>query len=468
MLFGALFIFHFDASHASERHSPNTSVAGSLGDNCAVSPISDSLFRVQRLTERQNMQLLIQLRWIAVVGQVVTISLVHYGFQIALPLLPMALVLVALVATNLAYIYWSQGLHRPVTSRSVFYALLADVLALTIQLYLSGGASNPFIYLYLLQGILSAVLLQSHYTWVVVAASFVGVTGLTLFHQPLHVEYATQEGLPSLYVVGVLISFALTSILTIVFLTRIVENTRRRDKRISNMRQRASEEEHILRLGLLATGAAHELGTPMATMSVILGDWQHMRQLMQDEDLREDLQEMQRQLLRCKSIVSGVLLSAGETRAEGTESTTFVNFVEGVVGHWKSHNNLQHFALHNESVADFAMLSDTALQQMLCNLLDNALEASPAWVELNLSSDKEQVRIQVRDRGPGFEAAVLQQLGQRHVSTKQERPGRGLGLFLVTNVARALGGQVQASNLPTHKGGGAMVEVRLPQSALAI
>ncbi|MEX8192476.1 ATP-binding protein [Comamonas guangdongensis] len=433
-----------------------------------MSKNSDSLFRVQRLTERQNMQLLIQLRWIAVIGQVVTISLVHYGFHITLPLLPMALVLVALVATNLAYIYWSQGLHRPVTSRSVFYALLADVLALTIQLYLSGGASNPFIYLYLLQGILSAVLLRPYYTWCVVAASFVGVIGLILFHLPLHVQFESQEGLPSLYVVGVLISFALTSILTIVFLTRIVDNLRRRDTRISDMRQRASEEEHIVRLGLLATGAAHELGTPMATMSVILGDWQHMRALMQDQDLREDLQEMQRQLLRCKSIVSGVLLSAGETRAEGAETTTFVSFVQGIVGHWQGHNSLAHFALHDRGVTDFAMLSDTALQQMICNLLDNALEASPDWVELSMDSDQQQVLLQVRDHGPGFDAAVLQQLGQCHVSTKQERPGRGLGLFLVMNVARALGGQVQARNLPPHEGGGALVEVRLPQSAMAI
>ena len=433
-----------------------------------MSKSSDSLFRVQRLTERQNMQLLIQLRWIAVVGQVVTISLVHYGFNITLPLLPMALVLVALVATNLAYIYWSQGLHRPVTTRSVFYALLADVLALTIQLYLSGGASNPFIYLYLLQGILSAVLLRPHYTWCVVAASFVGVIGLTMFHQPLHVQFASQEGLPSLYVIGVLLSFGLTSILTIVFLTRIVDNMRRRDTRISDMRQRASEEEHIVRLGLLATGAAHELGTPMATMSVILGDWQHMQALMQDQDLREDLQEMQRQLLRCKSIVSGVLLSAGETRAEGAESTTFVSFVQGIVSHWQTHNTVGHFALRNQGAADFAMLSDTALQQMIFNLLDNALEASPDWVEMNIASREQQVVLQVRDHGPGFDAAVLQQLGQCHVSTKQERPGRGLGLFLVMNVARSLGGSVQARNQPARDGGGALVEVRLPQSALAI
>ena len=312
------------------------------------------------------------------------------------------------------------------------------------------------------------MLLRPHYTWCVVAASFVGVIGLTMFHQPLHVQFASQEGLPSLYVIGVLLSFGLTSILTIVFLTRIVDNMRRRDTRISDMRQRASEEEHIVRLGLLATGAAHELGTPMATMSVILGDWQHMQALMQDQDLREDLQEMQRQLLRCKSIVSGVLLSAGETRAEGAESTTFVSFVQGIVSHWQTHNTVGHFALRNQGAADFAMLSDTALQQMIFNLLDNALEASPDWVEMNIASREQQVVLQVRDHGPGFDAAVLQQLGQCHVSTKQERPGRGLGLFLVMNVARSLGGSVQARNQPARDGGGALVEVRLPQSALAI
>ena len=105
---------------------------------------------------------------------------------------------------------------------------------------------------------------------------------------------------------------------------------------------------------------------------------------------------------------------------------------------------------------------------MIFNLLDNALEASPDWVEMNIASREQQVVLQVRDHGPGFDAAVLQQLGQCHVSTKQERPGRGLGLFLVMNVARSLGGSVQARNQPARDGGGALVEVRLPQSALAI
>lgn len=430
-----------------------------------MSKTSDSLFRVERITGRQNMQLLIQLRWIAVVGQVITISLVHYGFGIALPLLPMALVLIALVATNLVYIHWSRR-QRPVTSRSLCYALLTDVLALTIQLYLSGGAGNPFIYLYLLQAILGAVLLKPSHTWCVAAATAVGALGLSIAHLPLHIQFESRTGLPSLYVVGVLISLMLTSILTIVFLTRIVGNLRRRDARLADMRQRASEEEHIVRMGLLATGAAHELGTPLATMSVILGDWQHMPALMQDKDLGQELQEMQQQLLRCKSIVSGVLLSAGETRAEVTENTTFLSFVQGVAAHWQAHHSVGHFELRSQGLGkDFAMLSDTALQQMICNLLDNAQEASPGWIELCVATEQSHVVLQVNDRGPGFACTVLQQLGQRHVSTKQERPGRGLGLFLVMNVARSLGGYVQARNLP---GRGAQVEVRLPCSAIAI
>ena len=435
-----------------------------LGDNCAVSQISDSLFRVQRLTERQNMQLLIQLRWIAVVGQVVTISLVHYGFQIALPLLPMALVLVALVATNLAYIYWSQGLHRPVTSRSVFYALLADVLALTIQLYLSGGASNPFIYLYLLQGILSAVLLPAHYTWCVVAASFVGVLGLTLFHQPLHVQFVSQEGLPSLYVVGVLISFALTSILTIVFLTRIVENTRRRDKRISNMRQRASEEEHIVRLGLLATGAAHELGTPMATMSVILGDWQHDKRLTSNAALKEDIAEMQTQVQRCKSIVSGILLSAGETRGEASVQTTVRKFVDALAEEWRSTRTIPQFDYDNDFGTDTPMVSDTTLKQMVFNVLDNARDASPSWVRLAVTRNADALCMTVTDAGPGFAPDMLSKLGTPYQSSKN-RPGGGLGLYLVLNVARTLGGSVEARNRPE---GGAQVTIELPLASIAL
>lgn len=425
---------------------------------------SESLFRVERTTERQNMQLLIQLRWFAVVGQVITISLVHYGFGITLPLPAMALVLMASVFTNLGYIYWYRSHRRQISARNLFLALLADVLALAIQLYLSGGASNPFIYLFLLQGILGAVLLRPVHAWIIVASTSLCTLVLAIVHWPLPIGAAGPDGLPGLYVSGILISFGLTTVLLVVFLRRIVSNLRRRDARLANMRQRASEEEHIVRMGLLATGAAHELGTPLSTMSVILGDWQRMPAITQDPDLLADLQEMQQQLLRCKSIVSSVLMSAGETRADAPQATTLRAFMDGVVVHWQSRHAVEHFD-YVQADEDFPILSDTALQQMVCNVLDNAAEASPRHVALHLAVRTGMLCITVRDKGPGFAPAVLEQLGQRHISTKTERPGRGLGLFLVLNVARSLGGRVQVRNTPPR---GSEVEIRLPLSSIAI
>nr|WP_027013754.1 ATP-binding protein [Comamonas composti] len=422
------------------------------------------LSRVERSTERQNMYLLIQLRWLAVIGQIITITLVHYGFGISLPLPAMALVLLLSVLANLGYIYWYRSHRRPISGRDLLAALLADVLALAIQLYLSGGAGNPFIYLFLLQGILGAVLLRPTHAWLVVAATSACALVLSVTHRPLAMNFASQQDLPGLYLAGVLISFGLTTVLIVVFLRRIVSNLRRRDARLADMRQRASDEEHIVRLGLLATGAAHELGTPLATMSVILGDWQHMPALARDPDLLADLQDMQQQLLRCKSIVSSVLMSAGETRADMPRTATLRSFMDGVIADWQTRHQVADFD-YRPAGQDFAMLSDTALAQMVCNVLDNAAEASPSYVGLELGVDDGILRLSVRDRGPGFAPHILEKLGQCHLSTKTGRPGRGLGLFLVLNVARSLGGRVEIREL---KPCGSEVEISLPLSSIAI
>jgi two-component system sensor histidine kinase RegB len=419
--------------------------------------------RVERNTERKNLRLLIQLRWLAVVGQVITISLVHSGMGIALPLLPMMAVVSALALTNLGYMLWLQWRPATVTPRVLFGALLADVVALALQLYLSGGVNNPFIYLFLLQVILGTVLLRPQYAWAMVGITAVCVVALAFCYQPLPVVLG--GGLPNLYTLGLLICFALTTILMVVFITQVVSNLRQRDSRLADMRQRASEEEHIVRMGLLATGAAHELGTPLATMSVILGDWQHMRQVREDADMMADLAEMQEQLLRCKAIVNGVLLSAGETRAAGLESTTLLQFLEQLVARWRQHHEPEKFFFTHQLERDVPILSDTALEQVICNVLDNAFEASPQEVHLHLERSDDQLELVVRDLGPGFTEAILANLGKPYQSTKQGRPGRGVGLFLVVNVVRSLGGSVQAGN---RMHGGAEVRIRLPLASITL
>ena len=414
-------------------------------------------------TGLKNMQQLIQLRWIAVVGQVATIAVVHFGFGIRLPLEPMFAALGFLTIFNLVSL-WRWDRHEDVTDMELFVALLADVGTLTVQLYLSGGVTNPFIFLFLLQVCLGAVLLGPRHTRILIAVTVCCFIGLILYHRPLPIPQDSGGGLGSPYVQGLLICFVLNAALLAIFIARIHRNLRARDARLADLRQRAAEEEHIVRMGLLASGAAHELGTPLATLSVILGDWQRMQPFAADLELRQEIEEMQAQLARCKAIVSGILLSAGEARGEAPVHTTVRHFLDGLVAEWEASRPVGALAYTNDFGDDVPIVSDSALKQTLCNVLDNALEASPRWVGLAAARDGDWLVLTVTDAGPGFAPEMLAQLGKPYQSSKG-RPGGGLGLFLVTNVARTLGGSVSARNRPE---GGAAVTLRLPLSALTL
>jgi two-component system sensor histidine kinase RegB len=216
-------------------------------------------------------------------------------------------------------------------------------------------------------------------------------------------------------------------------------------------------------MGLLASGAAHELGTPLATLSVILGDWSRMAPFAGEPELREEIEEMQRQIDRCKSIVSGILVSAGETRGDRPQETTLHEFLDGLVEEWRRTRAGATLDYVRRDVPDEPIISDTALKQMIANVLDNALEAAPdAPLRLLVSADEDTLTLRVRDRGPGFPPQMLERFGTPYRSSKG-KPGRGLGLFLSVNVARTLGGRIEAHNLP---GGGAEVTIHLPLAVL--
>ncbi|MDR3414630.1 MAG: ATP-binding protein [Nevskia sp.] len=411
----------------------------------------------------QNMLQLIELRWIAVVGQIVTIVFVQVALRIDLPLLAMAAVVAGLVTLNLVSTHRWRTL-RSVSNVELMGGLLLDVAALTALLYLSGGATNPFVFLYPLQVTLGAMLLDAWSTWLMVAVTSACFAGLTLFYMPLKLPDGGVAELFHLHIIGMLVCFVMDAGLLVVFMSRISQNLRMRDARLADLRQRAAEEDHIVRMGLLASGAAHELSTPLATLSVILGDWRRMPTFRDDPELQQELGDMQAEVLRCKTIVTGILLSAGEARGESTAFTTISGFVDELVGEWRAKRPSAHLEYEKRLGEDRVIVSDSALKQIIGNLLDNACEASPHWLALRVSHDGETLRMEVRDRGPGFAPEMLTQLGKPYQSTKG-RPGGGLGLFLVMNVARKLGGYVTAENAAE---GGAVVTLYLPLAALTI
>jgi len=423
----------------------------------------DSTVAFEDPTGLENMRQLIQLRWIAVVGQIVTIVVVNFGFNIQLPLREMLVVLVCLVAFNIgSMLRWRP--HHEVTNGELFFALLVDVSTLTAQLYLSGGATNPFSFLYLLQVILGAVLLRAWSVWTMVVITAACFVGMTRFYRPLALPGDYYGTLFGPYIEGTLICFALIAALLVIFITRINRNLRARDARLADLRERAAEEEHIVRMGLLASGAAHELGTPLSTVSVILADWRRVPVIAADPQLLEEIDEMQAQVQRCKSIVSGILLSAGEATGDSPVATTVRTFLDDLVREWQETRTVARFTYDNRFGEDLPIVSDSALKQMIYNVLDNALEASPGWVGLDVTREGHALRLDIRDSGPGFRPEMLAQLGKPYQSSKG-RPGAGLGLFLVSNVARTLHGSVSAHNQPE---GGAIVTLTLPLESITL
>lgn len=427
-------------------------------------------------TGRRNMRLLIQLRWIALIGQAATIVFVGWVMGVALPMREMGLAVCGLLVFNLfSLIRWRND--RRVSANALLVAFLVDVMVLTAQLYYSGGARNPFVYLYLVQVTLGGVLLPVRQGWTLLA--FVVACGALLawFYQPLPLSLFDHGGTPEIpYLAGLLICLLINAALIVFFLTRIGRNRRDRDARLAALRQRAAEEEHIVRMGLLASGAAHELSTPLSTLSVILGDWRHLPAFRSDPDRAQEIEDMQTQIDRCKTIVQGILQSAGELRGVAPEPTTIAAFLDGLAAAWRTTRPEAVLICDNQVTPDRPILADLALRQMIENVLDNAREASTTVIGLvarivrrggsGTAQDpgEERLEITVTDRGPGFDPAVLAEIGKPYRSTKS-RPGAGLGLFLAVNVARSLGGTIEVGS---RRGGGAIVRMVLPLAAIAI
>ena len=406
-------------------------------------------------TARANMRQLVQLRWLAVGGQLLTVLVVRFALNVHLPLAPMIGVIALLALANLVSTLILT--RRRVSNGQLRLALLLDMGALTAQLYLSGGADNPFISLYLLQVVLGAILLDVRSVWILLGVASLALAGLTVRSAPLAYPPGLSSDIADLHAFGVWVSFALTATLLGLFVTRITRNLRARDRYLADVRQQAAEEDGIVRMGLFASGAAHELGTPLSSVSVILSDWRRVPRLADDPELSGELDEMMAEVQRCKEIVSGILHSAGAPRGDALASVAAQQFLDEVVAAWHPPHGTQplHYATSNLDGA--LLVTDLALRQAIWNLLDNAAEASPDWLSLTASAGTRELTIAVADRGPGFTSMQLATIGKLFPSSKGA--GHGLGLFLATNVARRLGGQLAAINRPE---GGALVTMIVP------
>ncbi|MBX3478679.1 MAG: HAMP domain-containing histidine kinase, partial [Brevundimonas sp.] len=385
----------------------------------------------------RNMRLLVQLRWIAVGGQLLTILAVHFGLGLPLPMAPMLAVVAVLAVVNPVVRRISYS--RPIGQEAILAALLLDVAALAIQLYFSGGAANPFISLFLLQLVLGAILLEPPLVAILGVAMAAAFVGLSIDSVPLTYPPHLSGAVPRLQAFGAWLGFVMTGGLLVVFVERVIHNLRARDAYLAELSQRAAEEEGIVRMGLLASGAAHELGTPLSSLSVVLNDWSRMPRLARDPELAGELAEMQREVGRCKTIVGDILHSVGNPRGEELALIEADDLLGAVAANWRAVHPAIPLIHDGGGLDGAAVVAEPALPQVIASLLENAAEVSPGAVYLSGGITADGLEIRVADDGPGFAPDTLAAVGRPYQSTKGA--GRGLGLFLAAALARRLGGR---------------------------
>lgn len=387
------------------------------------------------------------------VGIIVGVELLHFELAVG----AVIGVILAMALINLGT-WWRLGRYRAVNHEEYLAHLLADVAGLTLLFYFTGGASNPFITYYLVPVTIAAATLPWRYAWIIAGISMLAYSGLMLFHHPVpQFGQGHQAGLPfNLHVLGMWLNFALSAGLVTFFIYKMAHALRSREQSLSRTREAALRNEQVLAVATQAAGTAHELGTPLSTMAVLLAE-------MRDEargnpTLEKDLSLLRQQVETCKTRLQQLVESADRRRIGEPQVRDAEAWLSSLVQRWLV---LRPDVSHRLEVAERRgrpwLSVDTTLEQALTNLLNNAADANPDDIVISLDWHDAEVVIDIRDHGPGVALSIADQLGETFVSTKSK--GLGIGLFLTHATINRFGGGVSLYN---HPEGGTLTEVVLP------
>ncbi|ATJ82878.1 ATP-binding protein [Halomonas beimenensis] len=378
------------------------------------------------------------------------------GFALDLPAVIGVILVMGLINVGT---WWRLGRPRAVTHREYLAHLLADMAGLTLLFYFTGGSTNPFINYYLVPVTIAAATLPWRHAWTVAAAGMGGYSFLMVFYHPV-----PQLGMPhaeagvNLHTLGMWLNFALSAGLVTFFIFKMARALRGRDQALSRTREAVLRNEQVLAVATQAAGTAHELGTPLSTMAVLLKE---MREDARGDALLEkDIDLLRQQVDTCKSRLRHLVDSADRRRMARPEIRDAQEWLAGVVQRWLV---LRPDVGHRLEVigrrGSPRLAVDTTLDQALTNLLNNAADANPDDIAIQLDWTPEEVVIDIRDHGPGVSLSIADQLGETFVSTKSK--GLGIGLFLTHATINRFGGGVRLYN---HPEGGTLTEVTLPRS----
>lgn len=435
---------------------------------------------------------LVALRRIEVLMQGMVLILAVVWLKIPLEVVPMAAIVALLATINLAT-QWRLDQGWPASDPEIFAQLATDVGVLGLLLYYAGGSANPFVSIFLLPPTIAAATLPARHAWAMAGLTLAAYTFLMFWNLPLpppqgelaqlDALLARASGIASehaghmsgfaLHVLGMWLNFVISVGVVASFLTRMAAALKRRERELAAAREAALRHEQILSLGTLAAGAAHQLGTPLGTMAVVIRELELNQTADQAndgaDDLREDLGLLRQQVDQCKLIISQILASAGQARAESLQSMALDAYLSRLLDEWQLIRPRAALRIALDGVQPApSIAADRTLEQAILNLLDNAADANGEHGEaLRFAAhwDEQSCCIEILDRGRGLDDEVARRLGQPFFSTKKGATdgagGLGIGLFLTNATIERFGGKVELFNRNDPQGG-ACTRVTLP------
>lgn len=418
-----------------------------------------------------------------ILSESLLIILSTYGLHIHLPQQQLWLVVFMIGALNL---YTSMRLQaeEPINETEIFIQLILDVVAIGALLYLTGGASNPIIWVFLLPVIITAIMLPHSYAWYMVIITTSVYTVLMAFNIPLpaiephspnpHLLHSamnyemlqqahslSDKHYFNLHIFGMWFGFVFSAGLVAFFVVELAIALRIQERNLAEARESALRDERVVALGTLAASAAHDMGTPLGTVAIVAHELEQEYPEHRFPDLHEKVVIIKDQIERCKAALSVMSASAGELRAESGRVILVTEYIDEVIKQWRTHKATAklNFIIAPEVATEAKIIAERTLTHSIINILNNAVEASPPekGIELHANWDMQQAVITIRDFGAGLPAELLNFVGKQPVVSKKR--GLGVGLFLTYSTIQRLGGKI---NLYNHNSGGACVEIAIP------
>jgi two-component system sensor histidine kinase RegB len=410
---------------------------------------------------RLRLRTLILIRWIAVMGQTTTILAVYLGFGFDLPLILCLGVIVTLALSNL-YLSLRRASGSRLDDRAAALLLGFDVVQLAVLLYVTGGLQNPFAILIIAPVMVSATILSRAATIGLTLLALASISALAVLRTALPWSPGPLE-LPPVYVLGIWTALAVASVFISTYVWSVAEEARRMSDALTATHTLLARQQQLSALGGLAAAAAHELGSPLATIAVVAKELS--REVPPGSPLAEDVELLLSQSARCRDILAGIAQTPENRAADPFDRLPISQLVEAAAEpHMGGPAEIDIIIEDDVAGTEPLLARSPEMLSGLGTLIQNAAQFAASCVMVTVRWDERHVVIGVQDDGPGFPPAVLAAIGEPFISTRAgDSEHMGLGIFIAQTLLARLGAELFFGNRAV---GGAEVVIRWPRTIL--